>query len=232
MTVGEVEFVSQIWWYTSRSAGILAWVLLSVSVVAGLALSSRGTRVLPAGWVLDLHRFTSTLSLLFLTIHLVALVPDNFIHFAWAELFVPMASEWKPGAVAWGIVAFWLVVCVEITSLVRGRIPHRVWRVVHFASFAVWVSATIHLFLAGTDASHPVFRSVQAVVITAVVVLFARRVWRARRSTSSLVADSDDGGSALPVEEPVDVDQVHSREGAELAVAGGERGEDVTSLGR
>ncbi len=209
VTIGDLEFASQVWWYTSRAAGIVAWVLLSGSMIAGLALSSRDAKALPAGWMLDLHRYLSTLSLTFLTIHLVALVPDNFVHFGWAELFVPMASEWQPGAVAWGIVAFWLVVCVEISSLARARIPHRLWRAIHFTSFAIWVAATVHLFTAGTDVSHPAFRVAQVVAIGAVSAMFVRRlatvVLRRRRR------------SPLPVEEPVDVDQVDSGKRAELS---------------
>ena len=42
-----------------------------------------------------------------------------------AELFVPLASAWKPGAVAWGVVALYLLLAIEITSLLQRRIPRR-----------------------------------------------------------------------------------------------------------
>lgn len=195
----DVEVVDQVWWFTSRAAGIVSWVLLSGSVVLGLTQSSRASRTLPAGWTLDLHRFLSMLCCIFLTGHLVALVPDNFVHFGWAELFVPYASEWRPGAVAWGIVAFWLLVAVQLTSLLRPRLPNRLWRLVHFLSFPVWIGATVHVLTAGTDADVPAFRVVQVVVIGAVVVLAGVRIRSLRRRSSA---------RTLAVEEPVHVDQV------------------------
>ena len=208
--VGGVQVVDQSWWFTSRAAGIVAWVLLSASVIAGMSIATKDSRVLPAGWPLDLHRFLSLLSLIFLGVHLVALVPDNFVHFGWAELFVPMASTWQPGAVAWGIVGFWLVVAVQVTSLLRARMPRRVWRTIHMLSFVVWLSATVHLFMAGTDVAHPAFRATQAIVIVSVSGLFVRRIVMARRRTTSAVVRT------LPVQEPVHVDQVDTGERREL----------------
>lgn len=198
----QVEFVDQVWWYTSRAAGIVSWVLLTASVLAGMSMASRDSRRLPRGWPIDLHRFLSTLSLVFLAVHMAALVPDNFVEFGWAEIFVPMASTWQPGAVAWGVVGFWLVVAVEISSLLKRRIPNRVWRTIHFASFGVWISATVHLFMAGTDVSTPAFRVVQVVLIVAVVLAFIRRaaIGYERRLSARR--------GALPVEEPIHIDQV------------------------
>lgn len=203
MIVAQLEFVDQVWWYTSRAAGIVAWVLLSASVLAGMSMSSRDSRQLPQGWPIDLHRFLSTLALVFLSAHMAALVPDNFVEFGWAEIFVPLASTWEPWAVAFGVVAFWLVVAVEVSSLLKRRIPTRVWRAIHVLSLGVWVSSTAHLFMAGTDVQSPAFRVVLVVVIALVVLMFMRRVVVARRRLRRSV-----GRSSLPIEEPVDIDQV------------------------
>ena len=206
----DVEVVEQIWWFTSRAAGIVAWVLLSLSVLAGLAQSSRASRSLPAGWTLDLHRFLSMLSILFLIGHIAALVPDNFVHFGWAELFVPYASQWQPGAVAWGIVAFWLLVVVQLTSLLRARIPHRVWRTIHFLSFAIWVAATVHLLTAGTDTGSWPFRAAQVLFSAAVIGMTAYRIVASRRNRRSSAGTAS--ARTLPVQESVDVDKVDAGE--------------------
>jgi predicted ferric reductase len=205
MTIGDVVVVDQIWWYTSRAAGIVAWVLLSSSVIAGMSISTRDSRRLPTGWPIDLHRFLSALSLVFLGVHMAALVPDNFVEFGWVELLVPFASTWRPWAVALGVVAFWLVVAVELTSLIRRRLPTRLWRAVHLLSFLVWLSSTIHLFLAGTDVGSFAFRVIQVCVIAAVSSLFVRRVAVARRRRTRSAASAP-----LPVEEAVDVDEVYA----------------------
>lgn len=195
-----VEFVDQVWWYTSRSAGIVSWVILSLSILAGLSISTRTTQ-LPPTWRIDLHRFLSSLGIVFVTVHIVALVPDDFVHFGWAELFVPYASEWRPGAVAWGVVAFWLLVAVEISSLVRQRIPHRLWRSLHFTAFLLWSFATVHLLTAGTDAGHGLFRATQVVLIAAVIVMTIRRgavaVLRRRRRRSIHVGSTGDRREAV-----------------------------------
>jgi uncharacterized membrane protein YbhN (UPF0104 family) len=46
--------------------------------------------------------------------------------------------------VAWGIAALYLLIAVEITSLVRRSLPNRLWRRVHYASFPIFALATIH----------------------------------------------------------------------------------------
>jgi uncharacterized membrane protein YbhN (UPF0104 family) len=51
--------------------------------------------------------------------------------------------------VAWGIAALYLLIAVEITSLVRRSLPNRLWRRVHYASFAIFALATIHGVAAG-----------------------------------------------------------------------------------
>ena len=217
-----VEIVDQVWWYTSRSAGIVGWVLLSASMIAGMSMSVRDQRV-PRTSKLDLHRFFSTLSLIFISLHLVALVPDNFVHFGLIELFVPFESEWQPEEVAWGVIAFWLLVSVELTSLLRTRIPNRLWKIIHTLAFVVWALATVHLFVAGTDVGHPLFRVVQATVMGAVLATFVYRVaiMIKRRSSRRRTAS---------VEESVHVDQIDPGERRELATRRGERREDVASL--
>ncbi len=64
---------------------------------------------------------------------------------------MPLASDWHPWEVAWGVVAIYLLVAVEVTSLLRHRLPHRLWKAVHGLSFVLFVVATVHVLLAGTD---------------------------------------------------------------------------------
>lgn len=149
----------QTWWYVSRASGIVAMVLLASSLVLGVLLSTRVLKPLdrPA-WLLALHRWISALGVTGTVLHLVALVADNYVHFGWKELFLPGASSWQPGAVAVGIVAFYLLVMIQVSSLMMKRLPKRLWRGVHLASYVmVWV-AVIHGAMAGTDASNPTYQ--------------------------------------------------------------------------
>lgn len=147
----------QIWWYLARAAGITAWALATASVLWGMALSTRALGPKPsAPWLTDLHRFLGGLTVAAMAAHLLGLWADSYVHFGASELFVPLASSWKPWPVALGILAMYGLVAVEVTSLLRGRMSRRWWRRVHLTSYVVWVAATAHLLLAGTDAANPV----------------------------------------------------------------------------
>jgi predicted ferric reductase len=142
----------KLWWYVARSSGLVAWWLVAASVFWGLLLSTRLLNRKPTpAWLLDLHRFLGGLSLVFTGVHLGGLVADNYTHFGPADLLVPFASDWRPGAVAWGVVGFYLLLAIEITSLFMRRIPKRIWRKVHMTSFGLFVLSTVHAFTAGTD---------------------------------------------------------------------------------
>lgn len=143
---------SEVWWYTARASGLVAWGLAALAVLWGVALSTRALGRKPkAPWLLDLHRFLGALTVVFVAVHVVGLWADSYIQFTAAELFVPFASSWETVAVAWGVIAFYLLVAVEITSLLMGRIPKSWWKGVHFSSYALYALATVHLLQAGTD---------------------------------------------------------------------------------
>jgi predicted ferric reductase len=145
-----------LWWYTIRASGLVAWALLLGAVAWGLVLSIRPIRRPRPAWALDLHRFLGGLAFVFIALHLVGLLFDTFVGFSVTDLFVPMASHWRPGAVAFGVVAAYLAVAVEVTSLLMRRLPRRVWHSIHLLSLAALVLVTVHAFTAGADASSAV----------------------------------------------------------------------------
>jgi len=87
----------------------------------------------------------------FVGLHLVTIVADSYVHFDLVDLLVPFASEWRPADVAWGVVGLYLLVAVQVTSLLRRRLPLRLWRAVHRLSFPLFGVVTVHGLLAGTD---------------------------------------------------------------------------------
>lgn len=157
----------QFWWYVARASGIVSWVLLAGSLAWGVTLSTRllGKKAMPS-WLLDLHRYLGALSVVFVGVHLAGLVADNYAHFGLADLLVPMASAWKPGPVAWGVAGVYLLIAVELTSLLKRRIPPKLWRATHYTSFPLYVLTTVHLLLAGTDRANNGLR-VAAVSVSA-----------------------------------------------------------------
>lgn len=176
---------AQLWWYTARAGGLVAWGLATASVLWGLALSGRITKKPKPAWVLDLHRFLGALTVAFVAIHVLALWLDSFVHFGPADLLVPFASGWKPVAVAWGVIAMYLLVAIEITSLLQRRIPRRLWHAVHLTSFGLFAFATVHALTAGTDGGGSWVRwfallSTVTVVNLTVLRVVSRQAGRAR----------------------------------------------------
>lgn len=162
---------SKVWWYVSRSTGIVAWALLALAVLWGLALSTRALGRRPAApWLLDVHRFLGGLAVIFTLFHLVSLMLDPWASFSLGELLIPFRSSWKPGPVAWGIVAFYLLLAVEISSLLKKRMSTRVWHGIHLLSYVLYAVATIHLLTAGTDRINPILR--WSVLATVGAVIF------------------------------------------------------------
>lgn len=172
-------------WYIARSSGIVSWMLLTASVIWGLLLSARilNRRTTP-GWLLDLHRYLGAISIMLTGIHIAGLVGDNWLHIGWSETLVPMASAYRPGAVAWGVVALYLLVAIEITSLVRSRIPRKVWRMTHYLSFPLFVMCTVHGLRAGTDSRAKAFEYLTVVSVSTVIVLLLLRIVATRKPRS------------------------------------------------
>ena len=176
---------TQLWWHLSRASGIVSWVLLTLTVVWGLLLTTRLLREVdrPA-WLLDLHRWLGTLTWVTTGVHLAALFADSYVEFSVVDLLVPFSASWKTGPVAWGIVGFYLVVLVQVTSRWMKRMSRRVWRAMHFASYPAFVSISLHAFLAGTDAGVFMFQILGVVLITSVAIFTLMRVQLAMKATA------------------------------------------------
>ncbi|HNI34870.1 MAG TPA: ferric reductase-like transmembrane domain-containing protein [Microthrixaceae bacterium] len=166
----------QLWWYAARSGGYVAWALLSASVIWGLMLSGklRPGQASP-NWILDLHRFLGGLASIFTGVHVITIMADSYTEFGVADVLVPFTSSWNPSAVAWGIVGMYLLAAVELTSLLKKRLSHRIWKRVHALSLPLFAVSTVHLVTSGTDASNPL--SMFAVVAVTITVI-GLTVWR------------------------------------------------------
>jgi predicted ferric reductase len=152
---------------------MVASVLLVASLVWGVLLATRALKPIdrPA-WLLAMHRWFSALACIGVGLHLFGLVADNYTHFGWKEILVPGASGWKTTPVALGVVALYLLVIVQGTSLMMQRLPRNLWKFLHYFSYAaVWLTS-LHGALAGTDASNDVY-IVVAVVLTFVAIAAA-----------------------------------------------------------
>ena len=93
----------------------------------------------------------SLLALVFIAVHVMAVAVDPFTHFGLTAVLVPFASHYRPVWMGLGIVALYLLLAVWVSSRLRRRIGHRLWRQIHVLAFAVYGAATLHGLGTGSD---------------------------------------------------------------------------------
>lgn len=139
-------------WYLGRSSGVVSLVLFTLVVALGIATrSGRLLPGLPRFAVSAVHRSASLLAVVFLVVHVVTLTLDPQSQLRWIDAVLPFGSQPKPVWIGLGAASLDLMVALVVTSLLRQRIGHRVWRAIHWAAYALWPFAVLHTIGTGTD---------------------------------------------------------------------------------
>jgi len=165
-------------WDVARAGGFTAYVLLTLAVVVGLALStqiqspSRWPRLLNS----ELHNFLTLLSTIFLGVHVLAVWIDPFTHFGWKEVLIPLASHYRPEWMALGIVGLYLGIAIGISTLLRKRIGYSWWRRLHVLTLGIFALAALHGIGTGSDTQTWWALGIYLVSIALVGALLCRRV--------------------------------------------------------
>jgi DMSO/TMAO reductase YedYZ heme-binding membrane subunit len=178
-------------WYVTRASGVIAYVALGASVLVGLSMSTRVTGGKPSlPWLLDVHRMLSGVGVALVAIHVVSIVSDTFVGFSPVDVLVPFATSWRPLGVAAGIVAMYLLVAVEASSLMRSKLKKRTWRAIHFSSFGLFLLASVHFLAAGTDSGDTLSLLLLVGMVGAVLALTTYRIVLAQRPRPVAAAPS------------------------------------------
>ena len=139
-------------WYLNRGTGVVVLVLLTVTTVLGIvALGNRSGRGLPRFVTQALHRNLALLSVVLLAVHVVSAVVDEYVDIRWWQAFVPVGATYEPLWLGLGAVALDLIAVVVLTSLLRHRMQHRAWRLLHVSSYGLWLMSLLHGIGMGTD---------------------------------------------------------------------------------
>lgn len=170
--------MGQTLWFASRATGLVSLLLLTATVVLGASHSGRvATTRWPRFTLHAVHRNLSLLAVAFLAVHVATAIVDPYAGIAWLDVVVPFASTYHPFWLGLGAVAFDLLVAVIVTSLVRTRLPLRVWRAVHLASYALWPVALVHGWgIGGSDSSLSWVLALEGLCLAAVVVAVGLRL--------------------------------------------------------
>lgn len=142
------------WWLTSRAAGITALLFITASTVLGLFMAS-GIVKRPGlkGRLMPAHEYISLFAVIAIAVHGIALLGDKWLHPTVAQILVPGLIDYRPLAVAVGIVSGYVTILLSLSYYARRRIGIKRWRLLHRFIVVVWVMAIAHAFLAGTDSS-------------------------------------------------------------------------------
>ncbi len=179
----------QVMWFITRSAGIIAYILLWLSMVWGLAIPTKlfGNR-LNGEFTFDFHQALSLLSLGFLGLHIFILTADRYLPYTLAQILVPFLSPYRPIWVGIGTLALYLLILVTVTFYLRQRISMKTFRYIHFTSMIAYLGAVAHAFMAGTDSSLPVMQLLYAGTFMVIVLLTV--YWLAALLWNRLIGDA------------------------------------------
>ncbi len=170
-------FSSQVTWFIARGSGAVTLVLLTVSLVLGVpTLLSWGSQRVPRMVVQLLHRNISLLVIVFLVIHIAASVFDRFVTIGWIEAVVPFVGSYRPVWMGLGAIAVDLLLALIISSLLRGVIGYRTWKLIHWTAYACWPIALVHGLGTGTDTRFRWMLALDAVCAAAVLGAVAWRL--------------------------------------------------------
>jgi hypothetical protein len=139
-------------WEIARAGGLVAFALLTASVAMGLALSlgwrsPRWTRFVTN----EVHRFVTLLALVFVVVHVTAIVLDPFIRMSVPDVLVPFLTSYRPVWVALGVIAAYLALAIYLSERFRSRIGYAWWRRFHVLSFVAFAMVLVHGIASGSD---------------------------------------------------------------------------------
>jgi Ferric reductase like transmembrane component len=156
-----------VYWYLTRSTGVVSLLLLTATVILGVVDVRRWSTPRWPRFVLDsLHRNVSMLVLVFLGLHIITAALDSFAPISLLDAVLPFIGSYRPFWLGLGAVAFDLLLAIAITSLLRQRLGHRAWRITHWLAYACWPIALLHGLGTGSDV-----KSAWSLILTAICVI-------------------------------------------------------------
>ena len=150
-------------WYMIRATGLVAYLLLYLSVIIGLHSQVQKKRKQKVTASLFLHESLSNWALYLVVVHVGFLLIDSYISLQWLEILIPFSTDYKPWPMALGAFSLYFLIFMIVTSKARKKIGYQKWRKLHALNPILYIFITIHGLLIGTD--------IQGAVLAAVNIL-------------------------------------------------------------
>jgi sulfoxide reductase heme-binding subunit YedZ len=174
-------------WFATRAAGVMTLVCLTVVVILGISTSLRVTGPRSPRFVIaSLHRNFALFTIVLLIAHIATSVLDPFAGIKPLDAILPFAGAYRTFWLGLGVLAAEVLFAVVVTSLLRGRIGPRAWRLIHWLSYASWPLAVVHGLGTGTDAQAPWMLGLTGACMAAVLVSLAQRLVAGRLRTAPI----------------------------------------------
>jgi methionine sulfoxide reductase heme-binding subunit len=176
-------------WDLGRGTGVVALAMFTISLVLGIvARSGRHVPGLGRFGISDLHRTAALTGTGLIVVHVGSLLFDPYAQLTVVDLVFPFLAAYRPLWLGMGTLAVDLLVVVTIASLLRQRVGPKMFRTVHWATYALWPLALLHALGGGTNATAPWFRGFAVACVAAVIAAvgwrlapsFAGRGWARR----------------------------------------------------
>lgn len=139
-------------WYLARTFGLVGFSLLYLDMLFALVMRIPFLAIVFRKIIIaKTHQWLSIYAFIFVLSHGVVLLFDQYLDFGWLEVFVPFSAERFQLPIAWGILVFYSMLILIVTSYARTVINQRIWRLVHWLNIFVFVGGVIHAISVGTD---------------------------------------------------------------------------------
>jgi sulfoxide reductase heme-binding subunit YedZ len=186
MTLGQT--LDHGWWLASRSAGVVAYLLQSASVVVGLAMALRLAPPRYSAVLRTVHERIALLALGGVAAHGLLLLGDGWLHPGLGGILVPFAMGYRPVWTGLGILAGYLAAGLSLTYYARRRIGARRWRTAHRLIPVAWAMAAVHVIGAGTDAGSLWLQVPIALTMAMALTLLGHRILAGRAAATPKAA--------------------------------------------
>lgn len=164
-------------WFANRGSGLVLLAVVTLSTVLGVLSTSRaGSRWWPRFLTQGLHRNIALLSVALTVAHAATAVVDEYVDIRWWQAVVPFGATYKPLWLSLGTLALDLMIAAAVTSLLRHRLRHGLWRTIHVTTYAIFGLGVVHGIGIGTDAREPWSVAVTVVCVAAVLLAAITRL--------------------------------------------------------
>jgi sulfoxide reductase heme-binding subunit YedZ len=175
-----------LFWLSSRAFGVVAMVLVSLSVGVGLALAGRVSKRpgMPRK-LKGLHESLALAGLLAIAFHGLLLLGDSYLRPGLAGISIPFVLDHRVLWTGLGVIAGWMSAIIVGSFYVRRWVGVKVWRWLHRWTLVVWVLGIAHTLGSGTDAGSIWLIALLALTAAPVAVVGTlRQPWTTTRSAT------------------------------------------------